>query len=201
MSARHPGLRMYIAMRLDAGATLAEIHAEVKKRFGPDITRSALHHYKLKRWLPATKRVQALVEQSEGILRVIEEYGADRAVLAYIFEQLIESKSRGESPAPAVLLKEQRELAKLQLQREVARAELRRKNRELQLKHATRGGKAAKSSNKAPQNEAAPLDGGAPAKPFDPAAVYRQISAVIGVGGPPEERREKTASSEVVSGE
>src|SRR5690348_11765970 len=102
-------------MRLDAGAGLAEIHAEVKKRFGEDITRSALQQYKVKRWLPATRRVQALVEQSEAILQVIEQYGADRAVLAYIFEQLIESKSRGESPAPAVLLKEQRELAKLQL--------------------------------------------------------------------------------------
>jgi hypothetical protein len=114
LDAQKPGLRQYVDLRFDAGATCEVIATEVKAKYGLDIPRPTLRVYRECRWLPARQRVQSQIEGMEAIMAYIKKYGVSNYTRAYIMEKLSESTK---PPPAAVLLHEEREHERLDLDR------------------------------------------------------------------------------------
>jgi hypothetical protein len=118
LDAQKPGLRQYVDLRLDAGASGDAIASEVKTKYGFDIPPSTLRAYRVGRWLPSKLRVQSQIERMKAIMAQVEEYGVSNYTRAYIIEKLSESDK---PPPSSTLLHEQRERERLELGREKLR--------------------------------------------------------------------------------
>lgn len=136
------------------------------------------------------------------MIRVIKKEGDSDFARAYIFEQLDEAARRGDRIEPAVLLREQRLRTELQLrfqQLEQAKRALEWgiQKAALELDAATQDASKRASGTSLNIDEInrirertfglPPIDPAAPPTTSDPAEALRKISAVIGVGGEPEE--------------
>ncbi len=203
---KHPGLRIDVDTMLNQGVLLEEIQALLRTRYQETISHQTLSRYKQKRWLPSVQRIEDRVERSQAVIRVIKKEGDTDFARAYIFEQLDEAARRGDRIDPAVLLREQRLRMELQLrfeelQQTERKLELGIKRAALELDTATRGASKMASGSSLSIDAINAIrertfglppigpDGAEP-RAFDPEDALRKISAVIGVGGEPEERVE-----------
>jgi hypothetical protein len=126
LDTKHPGLRQYVDLRLDANAvdsevTLERICAEIKERWGETVALHLLSGYKQCRWWPAKQRIQDQIDRMQAIMAVVKEFGVGNYAEAYIVERLSESDK---AVPPAVLLREQREREQLALDRQKLRLDV-----------------------------------------------------------------------------
>ncbi len=179
---KHPGLRLEVNLALDRYASRQEIRGLIRSKYGEGISFGAISNYRCRRYWPEKRRVQELRNLFQAVRAELGEEAFSEAAQALIFEKLSEAMQAGTALDPEFLLKEQRLWAQLSARLE----QIENQKRQLELRLAEQKKRVGTLLKDAQEL----CSGGAP---FDAGEALKKISAVIGVGGEPEERAEEPA--------
>lgn len=169
-----------------------------------DLDASTIYSHLHLRLKEEREAIQEQKQEYVAKIQAISETGLDEATQALIWEKLQEGNV---TSAQLILLRSvetQRkklalDLEKLQIDKQNAEtrakdAESRAKDADTRARESER--KAKEAESKVEKVKEAIAGAGSPDKPFDEKEVLRKISAVIGVGGQPEERIEPIQANE-----
>ena len=118
LDAKYKGLRLDVDLMFQAENTLAEVQGMLNERYKVQVPISTIGSYKERVFTPSTERIRAAREKARALREVIQEGGLNDMAEASIAEKLEEAMQSGEPIKLSVLLKEQRERARLQLDRD-----------------------------------------------------------------------------------